>query len=60
MLAVGVNVLGQAVALGGDFAQAAMLAAEADGVTEATGARVAPYAALALAGLHGREAEASG
>ncbi len=46
VLAVGVNVLGQVVALGGDFAKAASLVAEADAVTEATGARVAPYAAL--------------
>ena len=40
VLAVGVNVLGQAVALGGDFATAALLIAEADSVTEATGTRV--------------------
>ena len=59
VLAVSVNVLGQAVALGGDFGRVAMLAGEADGVTEATGARVAPYAALVLAGLQGRESEAS-
>ncbi len=58
VLAVSVNVLGQAVALGGDFARVAMLVGEADGVTEATGARVAPYAALVLAGLRGRESEA--
>jgi DNA-binding CsgD family transcriptional regulator len=59
VLAVSVNVLGQAVALGGDFTRVAMLAAEADDVTEATGTRVAPYGALVLAGLRGREAEAS-
>jgi DNA-binding CsgD family transcriptional regulator len=59
VLAVSVNVLGQAVALGGDFARAATLVAEADGVTEATGTRVAPYGALVLAGLQGREAEGS-
>ena len=59
VLAVSVNVLGQAVALGGDFGRVAMLAAEADDVTDATGAQVAPYAALVLAGLRGREAEAS-
>ena len=59
VLAVSVNVLGQAVALGGDFGRVAMLVGEADGVTEATGARVAPYAALVLAGLQGRESEAS-
>ena len=44
---------GQAVALGGDFGRVAMLVAEADGVTEATGAHVAPYGALVLAGLRG-------
>src|SRR4051794_6623313 len=59
VLVVAVNVLGQAVSLGGDFARAALLTAEADAVTEATGARVAPYGALVLAALRGREAEAS-
>ena len=60
VLAVSVNVNAQAVALGGDFGRAALLVAEADSVTEATGARVAPYGALVLAGLQGRAAEASG
>jgi DNA-binding CsgD family transcriptional regulator len=59
VLAVSVNVLGQAVALGGDFATVTTLVAEADGVIEATGTRVAPYGALVFAGLRGREAEAS-
>jgi DNA-binding CsgD family transcriptional regulator len=59
VLAVGVNVLGQAAALGGDFAAAALLVAEADTVTEATGARVAPYGALVLTAFRGQEAEAS-
>jgi DNA-binding CsgD family transcriptional regulator len=59
VLVVAVNVLGQAVALGGDFPGAALLIAEADAVTEATGARVAPYGALVLAALRGQEAEAS-
>jgi DNA-binding CsgD family transcriptional regulator len=36
------------------------LVAEADNVTEATGAQVAPYGALVLAGLQGREVQASG
>jgi DNA-binding CsgD family transcriptional regulator len=57
VLAVGVNVLGQAAALSGDFARAALLVAEADAVIEATGARVAPYAALVAAGFRGQEAE---
>jgi DNA-binding CsgD family transcriptional regulator len=59
VLAVGVNVMGQAATLGGDFASAALLIAEADAVTEATGALVAPYGALVLAAFRGREAEAS-
>src|SRR3954468_87603 len=58
VLAVAVNVLGQAATLGGDFAGAAQLIAEADAVVQATGAHVAPYGALVHAGFHGREAEA--
>src|SRR4051812_39349374 len=60
VLAVSVNVMAQAMALGGEFGHAASLVAEADGVTEATGAQVAPYGALVLAGLQGREARAEG
>ena len=45
--------------MGGDFAGAALLIAEVDAVKEATGTRIAPYAAIALAGLRGQEAEAS-
>jgi DNA-binding CsgD family transcriptional regulator len=59
VLAVSVNVMAQAVVLGGEFGRAASLIAEADGVTEATGTRVAPYGALVLAGFQGRVAEAS-
>src|SRR5262249_32261488 len=59
VLAVGVNVLGQATALGGDFARSALLMAEADEVTEATRTRIAPYGALVLAAFHGQEAEAT-
>ena len=59
VLAVGANVLGQAAALRGDFATAALLVAEAGAVTEATGSRVAPYGALVLAALRGHEVEAS-
>uniref|UniRef100_UPI001C68CFDD helix-turn-helix domain-containing protein n=1 Tax=Pseudonocardia pini TaxID=2758030 RepID=UPI001C68CFDD len=58
VLAVGVNVLAQAVCLGGDLEQAASLVAEADAVVEATGTQVAPYGALVLAGLRGRGDEA--
>ena len=59
VLGVAVNVLAQAVALSGDFAAATFLVAEADAITEATGASVAPYGALVLGALRGREAEAS-
>src|SRR4051794_17290016 len=59
VLGVSVNVLGQAVALCGNFADAALLIAEADAVTEATGTRVGPYGGLVLAALRGRESEAS-
>jgi DNA-binding CsgD family transcriptional regulator len=58
VLVVGLNVLGQAVALSGDFATAARLVAEADAVTEATGAHVAPYGALVLAACRGEDASA--
>ena len=60
VLPVSVNVMAQAMALGGEFGRAASLVAEADSVTDATGTRVAPYGALVLAGLQGRAAEASG
>jgi DNA-binding CsgD family transcriptional regulator len=59
VLAVSANVLAQAMALGGEARSAALLVAEADSVTEATGTLVAPYGALVLAGLQGREAEAA-
>jgi ATP/maltotriose-dependent transcriptional regulator MalT len=59
VLAVSANVMAQAVVLGGDFRKAALLVAEVDSVTEATGAQVAPYGALVLAGHQGREAHAS-
>ena len=60
VLAVAVNILGQVVSLGGDFAKGASLVAEAEAVNEATGARVMPYAALVLAAFRGQEAEAAG
>jgi DNA-binding CsgD family transcriptional regulator len=59
VLAVSANVMAQALALGGELGRARLLAAEADNVTEATGAHVAPYGALVLAGLEGREASAA-
>jgi DNA-binding CsgD family transcriptional regulator len=42
----------------GEFAVAASLVAEVESVTEATGSSIVPYAALALAALAGREADA--
>jgi DNA-binding CsgD family transcriptional regulator len=59
VLAAADNATGQAAAFGGDFASAALLIAEVDAVKEATGTRIGPYAAIALAGIRGREAEAS-
>jgi DNA-binding CsgD family transcriptional regulator len=59
VLGVSANVLGQAVALCGNFTEAALHIAEADAVTEATGTRVGPYGGLVLAALRGREPEAS-
>jgi DNA-binding CsgD family transcriptional regulator len=58
-LVVSANVMAQAVVLGGELDTAARLVAEADSVTEATGAAVAPYGALVLAGFQGREATAA-
>jgi DNA-binding CsgD family transcriptional regulator len=59
LLTVSANVMAQAMALGGEFERAAALVAEADGVTDAIGARVAPYGALVLAGLQGHESRAA-
>jgi DNA-binding CsgD family transcriptional regulator/tetratricopeptide (TPR) repeat protein len=47
------------VAWRGDFGAAAAAIGEAEAVTNATGSRLAPYAALLLAALQGREAAAS-
>ena len=43
----------------GEFALAASLVAEVEAVSEATGSHIVPYAAVTLAALRGREAEAS-
>jgi DNA-binding CsgD family transcriptional regulator len=59
VLAVADNVWGAAAAWGGDFELASLLAAEVESVKEATGSHIGPYAAIALVGLRGREAEAS-
>src|SRR5205823_2910571 len=57
-LAIALNGEGIVVAWRGHFPAAALVTAEADAVTEATGTRIAPYGALLLAALRGREAEA--
>jgi DNA-binding CsgD family transcriptional regulator len=59
VLAAADNACGQAAAFGGDFASAALLIAEVDAVKEATSTRIGPYAAIALAGIRGRAADAS-
>jgi ATP/maltotriose-dependent transcriptional regulator MalT len=51
--------MSQAVVLAGDFESAALLIAEADAVTEATGTAVAPYGALVLAAFRSREPESA-
>jgi DNA-binding CsgD family transcriptional regulator len=58
-LPVADNAYGQALAFGGDLTNAALLIAEVDAVKEATGTHIAPHAALAAAGIRGREAETS-
>ena len=59
VLAVALNIMAQAAAMGGDFATAALLVAEADAVCEATGTHTGPYGALVLAGFRGHESEVS-
>jgi ATP/maltotriose-dependent transcriptional regulator MalT len=58
-LPIMLGALGTAVVWSGDFAAAAALDAEADAVCEATGSRAAPFTAMMLASLRGRQAEAS-
>jgi DNA-binding CsgD family transcriptional regulator len=58
-LSITLNGEGIVVAWSGDLAAGALVAAEADAVTEAAGTRIAPYGAMLLAALRGREAEAS-
>jgi DNA-binding CsgD family transcriptional regulator len=59
VLGVADNTYGQAAAFAGDLATAALLAAEVDAVKEATLTRIAPHAGLALAGIRGREDDAT-
>ncbi|MGY1606779.1 ATP-binding protein [Geodermatophilus sp. SYSU D00700] len=59
VLAMSDNACGQAAAMGGDLPTAALVASELDAVREATGTHLPPIAALARAGIHGEEVEAS-
>jgi len=58
-LPIMLGALGTAVAWSGDFAAAAALDAEAGAVCEVTGSRAAPFTAMMLASLRGRQAEAA-
>jgi len=58
-LPVLLNQMGMDAVWSGDFAAAASLVAEAGAVCEATGSRIAPYAAMMLAAFRGQEAEAA-
>jgi DNA-binding CsgD family transcriptional regulator len=58
-LLVYVNALGIWATWYGRFAEAASLIAEGEAIAEATGTRFAPFAAIALAGLRGSEANAT-
>jgi DNA-binding CsgD family transcriptional regulator len=58
-LPIMLGALGTAVAWSGDFAAADALNAEANAVCEATGSRAAPFTAMMLASLRGRQAEAA-
>jgi DNA-binding CsgD family transcriptional regulator len=56
-LPIHLSSLGIAMAWTGDFAGAASLVAESESVAAATGSRFAPFGALRLSALQGREAE---
>lgn len=58
-LPIDLTALAVLVAWWGDFAAAAAAIAEADAVTAATGAQIAPYSSMLLAAFRGREAEAA-
>ena len=58
-LPIMLGALGTAVAWTGDFAAATALDAEAGAVCEVTGSRAAPFTAMILASLRGRQAEAA-
>jgi DNA-binding CsgD family transcriptional regulator len=58
-LPIDLTALAVLVAWWGDFAAATSAIAEADAITAATGARLAPFSSMLLAALRGREAEAA-
>jgi DNA-binding CsgD family transcriptional regulator len=57
-LVINVNSMAQLLVWRGEFAAAAALIGEAEGIAAATGTRFLPYAALMLAGFRGAEAAA--
>jgi DNA-binding CsgD family transcriptional regulator len=57
VLAVALNILTQAFAMGGEFVLAEQLISEVDAVTEATGTQVLQYGALYLWAFQGRETD---
>ncbi len=58
-LPIVLGALTMAAAWRGDFAEAAGLIMEADAAAEATGSRIAPYAAMLLISLQGEQTEAA-
>ena len=56
-LPIDLRTAGVLAAWSGNFGAAAALIAEVEAICEATGARIAPYATLLLAGLRGNQAE---
>jgi ATP/maltotriose-dependent transcriptional regulator MalT len=58
-LVIYVNSMAQLLVWRGEFAAAAALIGEAEGIAAATGTRFLPYAALMLAGFRGKEAAAA-
>jgi DNA-binding CsgD family transcriptional regulator len=59
MLPIAFNMRATAHLYAGEFTPAASMVAQAESVTEATGSRIAPYGAVALAAFRGREAQAA-
>jgi DNA-binding CsgD family transcriptional regulator len=59
MLPIAFNMRSTAHLYAGEFAPAASMVTQAESVTEATGSSIAPYGAVGLAALRGREAQAA-